>query len=138
MARLAAWQDQETPKQDGGADNRTVIAGCRQLAAASGRPLSVVVECDTGRKRAGVETPGEGAFALDARSRVKGDAVRRLSCCNRPQDRMERKRKNYSEELAGVSVRWARAAIGINRRLAEPEKYRQAQGRDEHRPGTYI
>ena len=32
-------------------------------AAASGRTLNVVVECDTGRKRAGVETPEE-AIAL--------------------------------------------------------------------------
>src|ERR1700681_3554926 len=44
-------------------DNSTVIAGLPQAAAASGRPLSVVVECDTGRKRAGVETPTE-AIAL--------------------------------------------------------------------------
>jgi len=41
------------------ADNSTVIAGLPQAAALSGRPLSVVVECDTGRKRAGVETPAE-------------------------------------------------------------------------------
>src|SRR6202047_3878866 len=45
------------------ADNPVVIAGLPQAAAASGRPLSVVVECDTGRKRAGVETPAE-AIAL--------------------------------------------------------------------------
>src|SRR2546421_98969 len=32
-------------------------------AGLAGRPLSVVVECDTGRKRAGVETPAE-AVAL--------------------------------------------------------------------------
>src|ERR1700759_2911875 len=45
------------------ADNSVVIAGLPQAAAVSGRPLSVVVECDTGRKRAGVETPTE-AIAL--------------------------------------------------------------------------
>src|ERR1700759_3251624 len=45
------------------ADNSVVISGLPQAAAVSGRPLSVVVECDTGRKRAGVETPGE-AIAL--------------------------------------------------------------------------
>src|ERR1700759_3199693 len=45
------------------ADNSVVIAGLPQAAAISGRPLSVVVECDTGRKRAGVETPAE-AIAL--------------------------------------------------------------------------
>src|SRR5262249_37581815 len=45
------------------ADNPTVIAGLPQAADIAGRQLGVVVECDTGRKRAGVETPGE-AVAL--------------------------------------------------------------------------
>ncbi len=58
-ARRAAGQGQH----DGG---RRQFRGRRSLpkaAAISGRPLSVVVECDTGRKRAGVETPAE-AIAL--------------------------------------------------------------------------
>src|SRR5204862_6223384 len=57
MARLAALQAKA--HMTVAADNSTVIAGLPEAAAASGRPLSVVVECDTGRKRAGVETPGE-------------------------------------------------------------------------------
>ncbi|MDI1264436.1 MAG: alanine racemase, partial [bacterium] len=61
MARLAALQAKA--HMTVAADNSTVIAGLPQAAAASGRDLSVVVECDTGRKRAGVETPGE-AIAL--------------------------------------------------------------------------
>src|SRR3984893_8785048 len=56
-ARLAALQAKANMTV--AADNPTVIAGLPQAAAASGRPLSVVVECDTGRKRAGVETPQE-------------------------------------------------------------------------------
>src|SRR5216683_4850033 len=61
MARLGALQAKANMTV--AADNSVVIAGLPQAAAASGRPLSVVVECDTGRKRAGVETPGE-AIAL--------------------------------------------------------------------------
>src|SRR4029077_14103623 len=61
MARLGALQAKASMTV--AADNSTVIAGLPQAAAASGRPLSVVVECDTGRKRAGVETPAE-AIAL--------------------------------------------------------------------------
>src|SRR5207245_2993855 len=57
MARLAALQAKATMTV--AADNSTVIAGLPQAAAASGLPLSVVVECDTGRKRAGLETPAE-------------------------------------------------------------------------------
>src|SRR3979490_556948 len=61
MARLGALQTK--PNMTVAADNPVVIAGLPQAAAISGRPLSVVVECDTGRKRAGVETPAE-AIAL--------------------------------------------------------------------------
>jgi len=45
------------------ADNPVVVAGLPEAAQIAGRPLDVLVECDTGRKRAGVETPGE-AIAL--------------------------------------------------------------------------
>src|SRR6202047_4204981 len=61
MTRLGALQAKANMTV--AADNLVVIAGLPRAAAASGRPLSVVVECDTGRKRAGVETPAE-AIAL--------------------------------------------------------------------------
>ncbi|WP_445505002.1 alanine racemase [Microvirga sp. G4-2] len=52
------------------ADNPTVVAGLPQAAAIAGRNLDVVVECDTGRKRAGVETVAEAvALARDIASR---------------------------------------------------------------------
>lgn len=41
------------------ADNPTVIEGLPPAAEIAGRPLGVVIECDTGRKRAGVETARE-------------------------------------------------------------------------------
>src|SRR6202020_2239917 len=61
MARLGALQAKANMTV--AADHSTFVAGFPQAAAAPGRPLSVVVECDTGRKRAGVETPTE-AIAL--------------------------------------------------------------------------
>ena len=45
------------------ADNLTVIDGLPRAAEIAGRPLGVVIECDTGQKRAGVETAAE-AIAL--------------------------------------------------------------------------
>jgi len=52
------------------ADNPTVVAGLPQAAAIAGRDLDVVVECDTGRKRAGVATAAEAvALARDIASR---------------------------------------------------------------------
>src|SRR6185437_15184359 len=41
------------------ADNATVVAALAQAGKIAGRPLGVVIECDTGRKRAGVERPQE-------------------------------------------------------------------------------
>src|SRR3954454_14370521 len=61
MARLGALQAKANMTV--AADNSVVIADLPKAAAASGRPLSVVIECDTGRKRAGVETAAE-AVAL--------------------------------------------------------------------------
>src|SRR5215472_5658544 len=61
MARLGALQGKAD--MTFAADNSVKIAQLPKAAAASGRPLSVVIECDTGRKRAGVETPAE-AIAL--------------------------------------------------------------------------
>jgi D-serine deaminase-like pyridoxal phosphate-dependent protein len=52
------------------ADNPVVVAGLPQAAAIAGRDLNVVVECDTGRKRAGVATVAEAvALAKDIASR---------------------------------------------------------------------
>ena len=49
---------------------RRSVAGLPAAAAIAGRDLDVVVECDTGRKRAGVETPAEAvALARDIASR---------------------------------------------------------------------
>jgi D-serine deaminase-like pyridoxal phosphate-dependent protein len=45
------------------ADNPVVVSGLAHAGEIAGRPLEVMVECDTGRKRAGVETPQE-AIAL--------------------------------------------------------------------------
>lgn len=41
------------------ADNPVTLAGLPTAAEIAGRDLEVLVECDTGRKRAGVETPSE-------------------------------------------------------------------------------
>lgn len=52
------------------ADNPVVVAGLPQAAAIAGRDLDVVVECDTGRRRAGVETAAEAvALAREIASR---------------------------------------------------------------------
>jgi D-serine deaminase-like pyridoxal phosphate-dependent protein len=61
IARLGALAGRV--KMTVSADNAVVVEGLAQAGEIAGRPLDVLVECDTGRKRAGVETPGE-AVAL--------------------------------------------------------------------------
>ena len=52
------------------ADNPVVVDGLTEAGKIAGRPVNVVVECDTGMKRAGVETPGEAiTLARDIASR---------------------------------------------------------------------
>lgn len=48
------------------ADSAVTVDGLTEAARLAGLPLGVVVECDTGRRRAGVETPAE-AVALARR-----------------------------------------------------------------------
>ncbi|ANY78435.1 alanine racemase [Microvirga ossetica] len=68
MARLGRLLSQV--KVTVAADNPVVVAGLPEAAAIAGRDLDVVVECDTGRKRAGVETVAEAvALARDIASR---------------------------------------------------------------------
>lgn len=61
MARLARLMQQATMRV--AADNPLVVEHLGHAAAMAGTTLRVRIECDTGRKRAGVETPGE-AIAL--------------------------------------------------------------------------
>jgi D-serine deaminase-like pyridoxal phosphate-dependent protein len=76
MARLAGLQAKADMTV--AADNATVIAGLPRAPEISGRPLSVVVECDTGRKRAGRRDARRGDCA-GARDRgVGGTDIWRL------------------------------------------------------------
>jgi D-serine deaminase-like pyridoxal phosphate-dependent protein len=69
MARLGALQAKANMTV--AADNAVVVADLPKAAAASGRPLSVVVECDTGRRR-----DAGGSHRLGTRNRrVEGPAI---------------------------------------------------------------
>ena len=50
------------------ADNPVVVDGLPHAGMSAGRPLEVMVECDTGRKRAGVETPQEAVRKAELNS----------------------------------------------------------------------
>src|SRR6478609_5364146 len=135
MARLAALQAKANMTV--AADNSTVIAGLPQAAAASGRPLSVVVECDTGRKRAGVETPAE-AIAL-ARQIAASKGLRFAGFMLYPTESgWADAQKFYDEALAGVRAHGLDAKIVSTGGTPNLKNLGKLKGGTEHRFGTYI
>src|SRR6201986_2117404 len=135
MARLGALQAKA--HMTVAADNPVVVASLTQAAAASGRPLSVVVECDTGRKRAGVETPAE-AITL-ARTIAASPGLQFTGFMLYPTESgWADAQKFYDEALAGVR------ALGLDAKMVSTggspnlKNLGKLKGATEHRPGTYI
>jgi D-serine deaminase-like pyridoxal phosphate-dependent protein len=95
------------------ADNAVVVADLPIAATRAERPLSVVVECDTGRKRAGVETPRE-AIALAEAQRF------------------------FDEALRGVRDAGLEPSIVSTGGTPNMKNLGKLKGATEHRPGTYI
>jgi D-serine deaminase-like pyridoxal phosphate-dependent protein len=135
MARLGALQAKANMTV--AADNSTVVAGLPKAAAASGRPLSVVVECDTGRKRAGVETPAE-AVAL-AREIAASKGLQFAGFMLYPTETgWADAQKFYDEALAGVRAHGLEAAIVSTGGTPNLKNLGKLKGGTEHRFGTYI
>jgi len=135
MARLGALH--ERVDMTVAADNEVVIAGLPQAAARAGRPLGVVIECDTGRQRAGVETPGE-AIAL-ARAIAASDGLVFKGFMLYPtEDGWPRAQRFFDEALAGVRAHGLDAAMVSTGGSPNLRNLGQLKGATEHRPGTYI
>ncbi|WP_448032781.1 D-TA family PLP-dependent enzyme [Bradyrhizobium liaoningense] len=135
MARLGALQAKANMTV--AADNSTVVAGLPKAAAASGRPLSVVVECDTGRKRAGVETPAE-AIAL-AREIAASKGLEFAGFMLYPTETgWAEAQKFYDEALAGVRAHGLDAKIVSTGGTPNLVNIGKLKGGTEHRFGTYI
>jgi D-serine deaminase-like pyridoxal phosphate-dependent protein len=135
MARLGALQGKA--EMTVAADNATVIEGLPQAAAISGRTLSVVVECDTGRKRAGVETPAE-AIAL-ARQIAASKGLRFAGFMLYPTETgWAEAQKFYDEALAGVREHGLDATMVSTGGSPNLVNLGKLKGATEHRPGTYI
>ncbi|WP_050418866.1 D-TA family PLP-dependent enzyme [Bradyrhizobium tropiciagri] len=135
MARLGALQGKANVTV--AADNSVVIGDLPKAAAASGRPLSVVVECDTGRKRAGVETPAE-AIAL-AREIASSKGLSFAGFMLYPTETgWADAQKFYDEALAGVRAHGLDAAIVSTGGTPNLVNLGRLKGGTEHRFGTYI
>ena len=135
MARLGALQGKANMTV--AADNPVVIAGLPQAAEISGRPLSVVVECDTGRKRAGVETPAE-AIAL-ARQIAASKGLQFAGFMLYPTETgWPEAQKFLDEALAGIREHGLDAAIISTGGTPNLKNLGSLKGATEHRFGTYI
>ncbi|GIQ76657.1 D-TA family PLP-dependent enzyme [Bradyrhizobium sp. ma5] len=135
MARLGALQGKANVTV--AADNSVVIGDLPKAAAASGRPLSVVVECDTGRKRAGVETPAE-AIAL-AREIAASKGLSFAGFMLYPTETgWADAQKFYDEALAGVRAHGLDATIVSTGGTPNLVNLGKLKGGTEHRFGTYI
>jgi D-serine deaminase-like pyridoxal phosphate-dependent protein len=135
MARLGALQARANMTV--AADNPVVIAGLPQAAGISGRPLSVVVECDTGRKRAGVETPAE-AIALARQIASSQGLVFSGFMLYPTETGWAEAQKFYDEALAGVRAHGLNAAMVSTGGTPNLKNVGKLKGATEHRPGTYI
>jgi D-serine deaminase-like pyridoxal phosphate-dependent protein len=135
MARLGALQAKA--RITVAADNETVIAGLPTAAALSGRPLDVVVECDTGRKRAGVETPRE-AIAL-ARQIAGLPGLTFAGFMLYPTETgWPDAQRFFDEAVAGVRAEGLEPRIVSTGGTPNLKNVGQLSGATEHRFGTYI
>ncbi len=109
-ARMAALLRRNPVALTVAADNPVTIDGLDRAGQAAGRPVGVVIECDTGRKRAGVETPAEAIqLAVKAAGRP-GLAFKGLMLYP-PEDGWERSQFFLDEVLAGLRAHGLTAEI---------------------------
>lgn len=119
------------------ADNPITIAAYAEAAAAAGLDIGVAIECDTGRKRAGVETPHEAIQLIELIKLTPGLVFRGLLF--------------YPTEASWPEtqvffdvVRTGLAALGIEAKIVSTggspnlPNVGKLQGATEHRAGTYI
>ncbi|GBD49366.1 alanine racemase [Methylopila sp. Yamaguchi] len=119
------------------ADSPVTVDGLVPAAAIAGRPLEVVVECDTGLKRAGVETPAE---AVALATRIAGTPGLRFAglLLYPPPTAWPATQAFFDEASAGL------AAAGLSPRIVSTggspnlAHLGALHGATEHRPGTYI
>jgi D-serine deaminase-like pyridoxal phosphate-dependent protein len=135
MARLGALRSRIDVTV--AADNAIVVADLTKAAAAAGRALPVVVECDTGRKRAGVETPTEAIELAHVISTSPGLHFAGFMLYPTESGWPEAQRF-YDEALAGVRALGLDPAIVSTGGSPNLKNLGQLRGATEHRPGTYI
>jgi D-serine deaminase-like pyridoxal phosphate-dependent protein len=119
------------------ADNPVTIVGLPEAAVIAGRDLSVVVECDTGRERAGVATPGEAIEMARLIAASPGLSFAGFLLYP-PEDGWSRTQAFLDQALAGTRALGLEARIISTGGSPNIPQIGALRGATEHRPGTYI
>jgi D-serine deaminase-like pyridoxal phosphate-dependent protein len=136
-ARMAALLQRTPVTLTVAADNPVTLAGLSRAGVAAERPVGVVIECDTGRKRAGVETPAEAIQLATQAAATPGLAFRGLMFYP-PEDGWLATQRFFDavqEGLRNAGLSCAIVSTGGSPNIPHAGKLR---GATEHRPGTYI
>ncbi|MGI9404968.1 MAG: D-TA family PLP-dependent enzyme [Hyphomicrobiaceae bacterium] len=119
------------------ADSLITVQGLTQAAAISGKTLGVLVECDTGRKRVGVETAEEAVELAKCIAAQPGLAFKGFLFYP-PEQSWPETQAFLDRVLAGVN------AVGLDVEIISTggtpnlTNLGQLKGATEHRAGTYI
>jgi D-serine deaminase-like pyridoxal phosphate-dependent protein len=119
------------------ADNPIVVAALAQAAAIAERSLQVVVECDTGRKRAGVETPAEAVELARAIAATPGLSFAGFMLYP-TEDGWPQAQQFFDFASAGVREAGLTPAIVSTGGSPNLPHLGELRGATEHRPGTYV
>ncbi len=119
------------------ADSPVVIENLTEAAAIAERALPVVVECDTGRKRAGVETPGEAVELAKLIASRPGLEFAGFLFYPTEQSWPETQRF-FDAARAGVADAGLEARVVSTGGTPNLVNLGKLEGVTEHRAGTYI
>lgn len=119
------------------ADNPVTVASVSEAARQAGRNLQIVIECDTGRKRAGVETSAEAVTLMEA-IKAAGNLDFAGFLLYSPEDGVEVTQTFLDEATAGGR------SLGLEPRIVSTggtpnlRNLGRIEGTTEHRAGTYV
>ena len=119
------------------ADNPVTLAAYAEAAAAAGKPIGVMIECDTGRKRAGVETPKEAIDLARIIRDTQGLEFRGLLFYP-TEAAWDAAQKFHDEAVAGLQSLGLEPGVISTGGTPNLPNVGKLKGATEHRAGTYI
>jgi D-serine deaminase-like pyridoxal phosphate-dependent protein len=119
------------------ADNPVTLAAYAEAAAVAECPVGVVIECDTGRKRAGVETAKEAIDLARIIRDTEGLEFRGLLFYP-TEGAWDAAQKFHDEAVAGLKSLGLEAGIISTGGTPNLPNVGKLVGATEHRAGTYI